>query len=139
MQGAKRLMKTEIATGLRRLGAPAAALLGLLVFLFATAVSPCRAQYLQTLQRKNESRDRVLKWCKENAVIIKGMTKDEVRNIYGRPDRRFNYNYETEQIEMWKYNFPGHPRGLYPLTLGPHSSRWGTLYFKDDILVNVAH
>ena len=106
-------------------------------FLCASAAPPCVAQPLMEKKKAQKRRERVLKWCKDNGVIIVGMTKEEVVKIYGLPDRRFNYNYRTGQLEMWKYNYPGHLRGLFPLRPGPSTSRFGTIYFKDGIVVDL--
>lgn len=111
---------------------PAAVLLLVPAFLFAAPLS-----HAQPLDRKNilENRTKVIDWARRNNALIKGMTKGEVLKVYGRPDKRFNYNYQSGRVEQWVYYFPRR-RAIIPFKNTPFNACFRYLYFRDDILVN---
>jgi outer membrane protein assembly factor BamE (lipoprotein component of BamABCDE complex) len=101
------------------------------------ALATAGTSFAQVADRKQhmENREKVIDFATRHATLIKGMTKVEVMNIYGRPDKRFNQVTPNGTIEQWTYYFPRR-RVVFPWKNSAFSGRFRFLYFKDDILVN---
>ena len=104
------------------------------VILLTISARVCVGQVI-TQREGRRLRNRNIDWCKRNGVIIKGMSKSEVLEVCGRPDRRFNYNLETGRLERWTYDYPRR-QVIVPLSISPFEMRYRQLFFRDDTLVN---
>jgi len=93
--------------------------------------------FAQTRDRKKmiQNRKGVIDFLSRHGTLVKGMTKGEVLEVYGRPDKRFTYSTANGRIEQWTYYFP-RKRSVVPWRNSEFSGRFRFLYFKDDILVN---
>ena len=106
-----------------------------LLVLVLVAVSGSAAAEAFDRKQLLEKRTKVMDWCKRHGALIKGMTKAEVLDVYGRPDRKFNYNIETGRLEQWIYYYPRR-RSIFPLNDSPFQARYRYLYFRNDVLIN---
>ncbi|MCX6357012.1 MAG: hypothetical protein NT045_03905 [Candidatus Aureabacteria bacterium] len=101
----------------------------------AGAPFPCSAQPFDRKTLEG-NRQKVIEWARLNGALIDGMTKGEVLKIYGRPDKRFNYNYQSGRLEQWVYYVPRR-RSIFPFKASPFAARFRYLYFRDEILVSM--